>query len=95
MDYRTLLEAITAEVVTEGVGPVGFGGTDVGDVHRIAQQPHQLEIQRCDDGVDRRLLQVHNRPKQTARTPSVKIRGRAKLSKQARNAANRQMIGRT
>src|SRR5690348_14653822 len=88
MNYRTSIEAIG-----QSGGDAGdvFGGIDVRDVHRIAQQSHELEIQRCDDGADRRL-KSHNRPKQTARTVERKIPGRAKSSKTARNAGNREMI---
>ena len=71
-----------------------FFAAFVGDVHRIAQQSHELEIQRCDDGANRRL-ESHNRPKQTAVQRGRKNRPRAKSSKTARNAANREMIGRT
>jgi hypothetical protein len=90
MDYRTLLETIGLRC--GNAGDV-FGRIDVRDVHRIAQQSHELEIQRCDDGANRRL-KSHNRPEQTARSGEVKTASRAKSSETARNAGNREMIGR-
>ena len=58
VDYGTAIKSVESIAATAGKI---VAGTGVGDAHRAPKQLHELQIQRCDDEVDRRRSRSHNR----------------------------------